>query len=120
MLQFAVLAHHSLFDSAFFARNSLRIRTYKPPFPQPLYIHHLQTPPASVHSKVLTSPAESTLPRLSAPNPFIFRTYKKHGGWVPQPFFANSTAQSGTARHPMSLFRLGTRIPVRMSATISC
>src|SRR5579863_10399963 len=83
MLQSAMLACYSLPVSPLAPCIFLRIRTYKPPLPQPVYHHHLQASPKSIHSKAPTSPAESTLTQLSAPNPFILRTYKKPGGGVP-------------------------------------
>ena len=83
MLQFRVLAHRTALNSSLPAANSLRIRTYIPPLPQPFYLHHLQAPPASVHSKAPISPAESPLTRFAHSNSFMLRTYKNTGEGIP-------------------------------------
>src|SRR5579863_3056321 len=77
-----MLARHSFPVCRSSPHNSLRIRTYERLLRQPLYHHHLQTPPKSVHSKAPTSPAESTLTQFPAANPFILRTCKEHGEGV--------------------------------------
>jgi hypothetical protein len=85
-----MLARHSFPLSTPSTFNSLRIRTYKPPLPQPFCLHHLQTPPVTVHSKAPTSPPESTPTQFPAPKPLILRTYKKHGGrGLPRPTSAS-------------------------------
>jgi hypothetical protein len=73
-------------------RNSLRIRTYKPPLPHlsagaalqrrwnPFAFITYKSFHQRIHSKSLTSPAESTLTQPPPPNSFILRTSKKPGG----------------------------------------
>src|SRR5271156_3715631 len=97
MLYFRVLARHFLSGSLGSLSNSLKIRTYEPPLPYPLYNHYLQGPFATVHSRPLITPAKSTLTQSPASNSLILRTYRKHGGGEIRPsslldcFSASST-----------------------------
>jgi hypothetical protein len=60
--------------------NSFISNTYKTPSSQPLYMQHLQAPPASVASERLITPVDATLTKNSPLNFFKCNTYKKQGG----------------------------------------